>query len=376
MKKILSLLTKDLKIAAISLIGMMSLASFMELFNLSVLIIIINFFLNSETQNTSFIFLGFLSDLFNRKEISLNYILYLFFLIYLIKISVLIYTNFKEAKFIANFKEIISNSLFTDFLNREPHNILKRNSSIYLRNFTTEIDITGAYYKSLIQIILDFIIVLALLPFLFFFDFVSAVAATSVLTSFSLLYYFVIKNFISLWARKRSLSQKKKVKFVNEGFSAIKYIKMLSRENYFIRKFKEQTSILSKVHYKVTFMAGLPRNLLELFLFSSIILTLIILFQFSYNNDEIIKIISVYVVASLRMVPSLNRILGNFQNLKYTYMKFEKLKKLVQKLKIKTAEEYRRAIDKKLIPSNVPRHPDNKRYAPTWKGWRDFLGTG
>ena len=64
------------------------------------------------------------------------------------------------------------------------------------------------------------------------------------------------------------------------------------------------------------------------------------------------------------------------QNLKYTYMKFEKLKKLVKKLKIKSGEEYRKAIDKKLLPTNVPRAPDNKNYAPTWKGWKDFLGTG
>lgn len=318
----------------------MSLASFMELFNLSVLIIILNFFLENESGNTNFAFLSFLSDFFSSKEISLNYVLYLFFFIYLIKISVLIYTSFIEAKFVAHFKQDISNLLFNDFLSRDPHNILKKNSSIYLRNFTTEIDLTTAYYRSSIQIVLDFIIMLVLLPFLFFFDFISAVIVTTVLTIFSLLYYFVIKNFIGFWGRKRLLSQKKQIKFVNEGFSAIKYIKMLSRENYFIRKFKEQTSILSKINYKVSFIAALPRNILELFLFSSILLTLMILFQLNYKNAEIINIISVYLVVSLRLVPSVNRTLGNFQIRKFCYPAYKNICNEVTSKKLTIKKKY------------------------------------
>ena len=139
-KQILSLLTKDHKKAALLLIIIMFISSFMEIFNLSILIVIINFLINSENTSSNFIFLNYLSEYFNSKSINLNYILYLFLIIFVTKIFILIYVSLREAKFVADIKEHISNSLFNDFLGRDAHKILKKNSSIYLRNFTTEID--------------------------------------------------------------------------------------------------------------------------------------------------------------------------------------------------------------------------------------------
>ena len=351
--QVLSLLTKEQKKTALLLIIIMFISSFMEIFNLSILIVIINFLLDSESTSSNFMFLNSISDYFNSKNINLNYILYLFLTIFIIKIFILIYASLREAKFVADFKQNISNSLFNDFLGRDAHKILKKNSSIYLRNFTTEIDLTASFYRSLMQIILDFVIILALLPFLFFFDFISAMAALTVLICFSLIYYFVIKDLITNWAKKRSISQKKKVQFVNEGFSAIKYIKMLARESYFLKKFKEQTSTLSNISFKVSFVNSLPKHVLELFLFSSIILTLVILFYFNYSSDDIIKIISVYVVASLRIVPSTNRILGNLQGCKFTYPAFKNIYNEFENEKLKISKFYKKFAFNREVKVNI-----------------------
>ena len=259
-------------------------------------------------------------DLFNvGNENLIIYVLLCFFVIVLLKILILIYVSWSEAEFLAKFKESLSNRLFKNFLGRNAHQILKKNSSEYLRNFTSEIDQSGIFFFCILKLILDIILVTSLFIFLLFFDLFSSICTIGVLIILSTFYYSLVKKPIYRWGKKRIYSQKKKIQFVNESFSAIKYIKILSRENFFFKKFKKQNFELAKITLKMGFMNTIPRFFLELFLFISIILILIILFKSNYEYQDIIKIVSVYIAVSFRLIPSANRILGNSQNIKFTY---------------------------------------------------------
>ena len=335
-KKILLLLSPLQKIKAAVLVFLMFVSSLMEVINLGLLIVIMNFFLESEDKNENSLIYGFLNNFVSDKENSLLLILLVFFTIFFLKIILLIYLSWLEAGFIARFKERLSNNIFKNFLSRNVYQVLKKNSSEYLRNFTTEIDLTTAFYFSTLRIILDIILVITLFIFLTFFDLLTSVSTIVVLTILSLTYYLIVKNFISSWGTKRLYSQKKKVQFVNESFSAIKYIKILSREKYFANRFKIQNFSLFKINFNMSFIAALPKFVLELFLFISILFILIILLLNNYEYQEIVKIVSIYIVVSFRLIPSANRILTNIQNIKYTYPAF---KNIFNETQIKNAPE-------------------------------------
>lgn len=324
-RKVLLLLSPLQKVKASVLAFLMFFSSIMEVFNLGLLIVIMNFFLESEDKNENSLIYGFLNNFVKDKENPLLLILLVFFTIFFLKIILLIYLSWLEAGFIARFKERLSNILFKNFLSRNVYKILKKNSSEYLRNFTTEIDLTTIFYYSALKFILDFILVITLFIFLTFFDLLTSVSTIMVLTILSLSYYLIVKNFITKWGKKRLYSQKKKVQFVNESFSAIKYIKILSREKYFFNRFKIQNFSLFKINFNMYFIGALPKFILEFFLFISILFILIILLQNNYEYQEIVKIVSVYIVVSIRLIPSVNRILTSVQNLKYTYPAFENI---------------------------------------------------
>ena len=319
LKNILFFLDIHQRVQAIKLIFLGLISSVMEVFNLAILVLILNYFLQEENKNNENVLYKFL-DLFNvGKENLIIYVLLCFFVIVLLKILILVYVSWSEAKFLAKFKESLSNRLFKNFLSRNAYQILKKNSSEYLRNFTSEIDQTGIFFFSLLKIILDIILVTSLFVFLLFFDLFSSITSIAVLIILSTSYYSLVKKPIYRWGTKRIYSQKKKIQFVNESFSAIKYIKILSRENFFFKKFKKQNFELAKITLKMGFMNTIPRFFLELFLFISIILILIILFKSNYAYQDIIKIVSIYIAVSFRLIPSANRILGNAQSIKFTY---------------------------------------------------------
>ena len=150
------------------------------------------------------------------------------------------------------------------------------------------------------------------------------------------IYYSLVKNKLSNWANISLENRKKKIQFISESFSAIKSIKILSREIFFFNIFKNQIKSISKIHFKVSFLGELPRNFFEYILFISILLLFFYLIKNEYSNESIIQLISVYTLAAFRLVPLLNRFLNHMQKLKHSYPSINKLiiensQKIIQK---------------------------------------------
>ena len=125
-KKILLLLSPLQKIKAAVLLFLMFVSSLMEVINLGLLIVIMNFFFESEDKNENSLIYGFLNNFVSDKENSFLLILLVFFTIFLLKIILLIYFSWLEAGFIARFKERLSNNIFKNFLSRNVHQVLKK----------------------------------------------------------------------------------------------------------------------------------------------------------------------------------------------------------------------------------------------------------
>ena len=323
-KKIISLLSSTQKKSAILLVFMMFISSLLEVLGLGLIIAIMDFLLGSVDSNNSFI-IKIIGNYLPDNANSILIILSIFFVVFFFKIVLLIYLSWFESNFVAKFKERLSNTLFDNFLKRQAYQILKKNSSEYLRNFTTEIDLIGVFYYSALKLTLEITLLIILFVFLVNFDIISSIASVSVLSILSLVYFFIVKKFITSWGKKRLYSQKKKVQFVSESFSAIKYIKILARENFFFQKFKLQNRELAKVGFKMAFTNTLPRFILEFFLFVSVLIILTILFKLNYAYEEIIKVISVYIVVSIRLIPACNKILTSVQSIKFAKPAFDNI---------------------------------------------------
>lgn len=323
---IYSLLDKKQKNESFSLIFLMTISSLFELLGLSLMIVILNFFLNTNSESqANFIFTNFSDVVFLKDYLGINSIVLLLLIIFSLKILIMIYVSWLEVNFITEFKEILSNKLFNNFLNRDSSQVLKNNSSEYLRNFTYEIDLTTLFINSIIKIILDFIVLSAIVIFLFFFDPIVSVVIFFIFILISLLYYFIVKDLIFSWGNKRIKFQKNRIQFISESFSAIRYIKILAREKFFFNKFYLQNKNLSKVNLKISFINTIPRHVLEFLLFFLILSLLVFLSHNNYESNEIIKIISIYTMAAFRLIPSINRIISNFQSARFTYPAFKKI---------------------------------------------------
>ena len=194
-KKIISLLSSTQKKSAILLVFMMFISSLLEVLGLGLIIVIMDFLLGSVDSNNSFI-IKIIGNYLPDNANSILIILSIFFVVFFFKIVLLIYLSWFESNFVAKFKERLSNTLFDNFLKRQAYQILKKNSSEYLRNFTTEIDLIGVFYYSALKLTLEITLLIILFVFLVNFDIISSIASISVLSILSLVYFFIVKKFI------------------------------------------------------------------------------------------------------------------------------------------------------------------------------------
>jgi ABC-type bacteriocin/lantibiotic exporter with double-glycine peptidase domain len=323
MKKIFNLFDYKLKIKILYLIFFMVLASFLELMGLGFVILILNYFLGLDDNFTKII--NDYAQYYFKINIDSEQIIFFIFILFTFKLLVMILVSWMESGFYAKFRENITNKLYHNFLNRNVKNLLRKNSAEYIRNFTEEIQVSLLFITSSLKLILDSILIITFLIFLIYFDPIITLAVYIFFSSLGIIYYKLVKNKLSNWAIISLENRRKKIQFITESFSAIKSIKILSREIFFLDKFKKQIESISRIQFKINFLGELPRNILEYILFISILALFFFLIQNNYSNENIIQVLSIYTLASFRLVPIMNRFLGHMQKIKYSYPSINKL---------------------------------------------------
>ena len=210
MRKIVDLFDFDLKLKFIFLILFMTLASFLELMGLGLVIVLLNSFLG--IKNDFLETINNLSENFFQINFDYNFdiIIIFIFILFTFKLLILIIVAWMQSEFLANFREKISNKIYYNFLNRDVKDLLKKNSAEYIRNFTEEIQASNQFITSNLRIILDSILLVTFFIFLVRFN---PTVTTIVFVFFSLLgliYYIIVKDKLSTWALISLENRKKK----------------------------------------------------------------------------------------------------------------------------------------------------------------------
>ena len=316
--KFLYFFNKNQKRTLLILFALMFISSILEMVGLGFIFSIVGA-LSPENMEKNFILdkLSNFIDL-NNSKIFLNLLL-VFFLFYIFKTIFLIFFYWFKSNFTYSYQENLSSKVFRQYLNQKFSYFFNRNSSELIRNILTEIDQFLVFLGSLLELILEVIVIIGIFCLLSFIDFYFTLLITTVFILLASLYFLAFRGRLNTWGQQRQIFMKKKIQFMQEGFDGLKIIKLLGRENFFYQKFKFHNVNLSKIATLTTFFQSVPRLLLEIVGIIFITLSLYTFYSSGKNLVEITQILSVYVAASFRILPSVNRIVSNLQFMKLSY---------------------------------------------------------
>ena len=116
--------------------------------------------------------------------------------------------------------------------------------------------------------------------------------------------------------RKKGLSQNKKN---SESIGGIIEIISFKKEKYFGDIYDKYIYKLIEVFYKIHFFLKLPKIYFETLAIIGITVFSIIMLSTDTGKDEFIAILTIFIAISLRLLPSINKIVTNINTVRYCY---------------------------------------------------------
>ncbi len=120
------------------------------------------------------------------------------------------------------------------------------------------------------------------------------------------LLYATVRRRLSNYGREISGSNQERMRLMQEGFGGIRAIIMSNRQAYFTQKFETSSFKLSRSTGLSQSLAQLPRSLIELLAFGSMISFVLYLLS-THDGDlgTVLPVLSIYALAGFKLLPAL-----------------------------------------------------------------------
>jgi ABC-type bacteriocin/lantibiotic exporter with double-glycine peptidase domain len=173
---------------------------------------------------------------------------------------------------------------------------------------------------------------------------------------FYVLFYFIKKKIKQL-GKNRQIYAAKKIEIIEALIKSIKDIKFYNLEKKFIDEYTTIESLFSNFEKKNNIIVSIPRLALETIIIILICFFLIVLNFYNLLSSESIVIVALYAALGVRLLPSLNKIIINYQNFLYARASIETIylqrKKLIQEKKLSASIPFVSSIEKIKFEKNI-----------------------
>jgi ABC-type multidrug transport system fused ATPase/permease subunit len=212
----------------------------------------------------------------------------------------------------------LSKDLFSRYLNHDYLFHVVNNSSELVRNVGMASQFSALTVDSVLVLATDGAVLVAIVGFFMFVEPVGTICVLLVLTTIGSLFHQISKSHISRWGNARIAHDGLKIKYMQEGFGAIKDVKVFGVEKFFESRFDEQVKATTHIGRAYGTVSSLPRIWLELLTFLALAVLVIVLVGGGNTLASTLPVLGVFAAGSFRVMPSLNRIIFAVQNLKYS----------------------------------------------------------
>ena len=265
--------------------------------------------------------LNFVKEMEEKNLINLFLIsIVCFFLIKNILIFLFI-LSFNKLRVLFNYS--ISKKLLNTYLSKNFEFFLLNKNSNLIHNIKEETVRFTGFIFSLINILKESILIIALVIGIFFINW-KITSLTIVLFGFlSIIVFSFIKKRLYNLGKDQTHYSSRLIKKLIETFQDIKSIKVRSLENFFSKKILFNQKKLLDVGFFQAILVSIPRLILEIFAVLGLSLTIFFFIKLNYSFNEILPFITFLALAIVRMVPAIASLNNNINNVTTNLISFE-----------------------------------------------------
>lgn len=228
----------------------------------------------------------------------------------------------------------LARTLLSKYLSSNYQIFIKSESSTLIRNVINNTVIVRNFIINITTFFSEILVFLGLCVIIIYQSTLMSLYAIIFIAFFSVTYLYYSRKLSKNWSLKIQDYEKLKIKSVQESFHGFKELKLLDKDKLFLDNFNANNEKSNSLSMKFNLLYIFPRVYLEVV--GAIGIVLLVLLNLDKTDNKtivsLIPILSLYFVAFIRLLPSVNRILNcievhrfSFPVLKILYRDFVQL---------------------------------------------------
>jgi ATP-binding cassette, subfamily B, bacterial PglK len=306
---------------SVILISLMMVGMIFEMLSVGLIIPIIGLMIQKDIYEAYPVIVPYLEMIGSPNQTQLIYgSMTALILLYATKVSFLIFLAWRQATFAFNIHANFSERLFESYL-RQPYPFhLNHNSAELIRNNVTEVnEFSFRVLIPALVVVGEGIVFFGIALLLFLFEPLGTSTALGAVFIAGFLYYKIAAPRVAKWGWARQHHEGFRIKHLQQGFGGVKDIILLGREADFINQYKVHSK-------KSAYVAGcqftwqqFPRLWFELLSVIALAGLVFAMLAQGLVGGDLILTLGFFAAAMFRMLPSLNRIMGSIQTIRYGF---------------------------------------------------------
>ena len=234
--------------------------------------------------------------------------------VYLIKNAFLLWINYVQYTFIYNNQLRLSGRLIDCYLKKPYTYHLDKNSAEMVRNVMLD---SERFFQMLLSVFLmlsEILISALLCIYLFVIDWFITVSVVAILGVFTGLYMLLFKNKAKEYGKENQIYDGKMHQSINQALGAVKDIKILHREKYFVDAFCGYGKKKMRAVRNNNVLGQAPKYVIETVCIGAILSVLLFKIYRGEDLNNMITQLAAFALAAFKLLPSVSKI-NNFANL-------------------------------------------------------------
>ncbi|MBQ7562401.1 MAG: ABC transporter ATP-binding protein [Lachnospiraceae bacterium] len=235
-------------------------------------------------------------------------------LVYLVKNAYLLWLNYIQYTFIYDNQLLISGRLIDCYLKKPYTYHLDKNSAEMVRNVMLDSERLFQMLLSVFSLLSEFLICVLLCIYLLVVDWFITVFVVAILAIFTGLYMLIFKNRAKEYVKINQIYDGKMHQSINQALGAVKDIKILHREKYFVNAFTSYGKEKMRAVRNNNVLGNVPKYTIETACIGAILSVLLIKLYQGADINSMITQLTAFAVAAFKLLPSVSKI-NNYANL-------------------------------------------------------------
>ena len=316
------------------IISLILLLTLFELLGIALVLPLMTLILSPEKfqhYTSDFIFLNNIHNL--DSKLLLTYFCIFFFFTFLIKNIFIIISNNYIHKFVYNFRTNTYVKLLNLYLHQKYIFFSNRNFIITSNTLNVEINnLAHNFLRPCLYMFTELMILLSIVVFAFFLGYFKIILLGSIFIFIAAIFLKNLNKKIKKSSNERIQKNENIVKSTQQIILGIKEILLSGNIKKIIENFNNNQTNLEKIDTSVSVRRLLPKGLLEVLVVLLLLFSIFYFSQLNQDPEDFFILLSFYLAAAYRILPSLNKIFVSYQQIKFG---IPSLNKVLNDLKLK-----------------------------------------